>query len=127
MQGFQILDSEDQQRLMKRLHEGAELDENRWEPREVQCFINSNKDEGRRPKDLKAGNDATRAQMIKLYVLYEETCPRAGVIDFAELLLRAYELWRDHPELLAHYRPRFRHVLVDEFQDTNPSSTPGCA
>jgi DNA helicase-2/ATP-dependent DNA helicase PcrA len=118
-QGFQILDSDDQQRLVKRIIRANDLDESRWEPREVQWFINSNKDEGRRPKDLKAGNDPTRAQMIRLYGLYEEACARGGVVDFAELLLRAYELWRDHPELLAHYRQRFRHVLVDEFQDTN--------
>ncbi len=104
---------------MKRIIKANDLDESRWEPREVQWFINSNKDEGRRPKDLKAGNDPTRAQMIRLYGLYEEACARAGVVDFAELLLRAYELWRDRPELLAHYRQRFRHVLVDEFQDTN--------
>ncbi|MGH8180605.1 MAG: UvrD-helicase domain-containing protein, partial [Steroidobacteraceae bacterium] len=119
VKGFQILDSDEQQRLVKRIIRANDLDESRWEPREVQWFINSNKDEGRRPKDLKAGNDPTRAQMIRLYGLYEEACARAGVVDFAELLLRAYELWRDHPELLAHYRQRFRHVLVDEFQDTN--------
>jgi DNA helicase II / ATP-dependent DNA helicase PcrA len=118
-QSFQILDSDDQQRLIKRIIRANELDESRWEPREVQWFINSNKDEGRRPKDLKGGNDPTRAQMIRLYGLYEEACARAGVVDFAELLLRAYELWLDRPELLAHYRQRFRHVLVDEFQDTN--------
>jgi len=118
-QGFQILDADDQQRLVKRIIRANDLDESRWEPREVTWFINSNKDEGRRPKDLKAGNDPTRAQMVRLYGLYEEACARAGVVDFAELLLRAYELWRDHPELLAHYRQRFRHVLVDEFQDTN--------
>jgi ATP-dependent DNA helicase UvrD/PcrA len=118
-QGFQILDSDDQQRLVKRIIRANDLDESRWEPREVTWFINSNKDEGRRPKDLKGGNDPTRAQMIRLYGLYEEACARAGVVDFAELLLRAYELWRDRPDLLAHYRQRFRHVLVDEFQDTN--------
>ena len=118
-QGFQILDSDDQQRLIKRVIRANDLDESRWEPREVQWFINSNKDEGRRPKDLKGGNDPTRTQMIRLYGLYEEACARAGVVDFAELLLRAYELWRDQPQLLAHYRQRCRHVLVDEFQDTN--------
>ncbi len=104
---------------MKRIIRANDLDESRWEPRDVAWFINSSKDEGRRPQDLKGGNDPTRAQMIRLYGLYEEACARAGVVDFAELLLRAYELWRDHPELLAHYRQRFRHVLVDEFQDTN--------
>ncbi len=85
----------------------------------MQWFINSNKDEGRRPQHLKDGNDPTRSQLIKLYAAYEEACARAGVVDFAELLLRAFELWRDNPQLLEHYRRRFRHVLVDEFQDTN--------
>jgi DNA helicase-2/ATP-dependent DNA helicase PcrA len=118
-QGFQILDSEDQQRLIKKVLKAAELDESRWTPREVQWFINNHKDEGRRPLQLKDGNDPTRAQLIKLYAAYEEACARNGVVDFAELLLRAYELWRDNPQLLDHYRRRFRHVLVDEFQDTN--------
>ncbi len=119
VQGFQIMDSEDQQRLIKKLIRGAELDETRWIAREVQWFINSNKDEGQRPQHLKDGNDPPRSQLIKLYASYEEACARAGVVDFGELLLRAYELWRDHPALLEHYRRRFRHVLVDEFQDTN--------
>src|SRR6267154_4811609 len=118
-QGFQILDSEDQQRLIKKLIRAQNLDEARWVPREVQWFINSNKDEGLRPQQLKDGNDPTRHQLIKLYAEYEEACARAGVVDFAELLLRAFELWRDNAGLLAHYRQRFRHVLVDEFQDTN--------
>ncbi|HET9391397.1 MAG TPA: DNA helicase II [Steroidobacteraceae bacterium] len=119
VQGFQILDSEDQQRLIRKLIRTLELDETRWVPREVQWFINSNKDEGLRPASLKDGNDPTRRQLIRLYAEYEAACARAGVVDFAELLLRAFELWRDRPELLAHYRRRFRHVLVDEFQDTN--------
>jgi DNA helicase II / ATP-dependent DNA helicase PcrA len=119
VQTFQILDSEDQLRLIKKLLKAQELDENRWVPREVQYFINKHKDEGRRPQHLKSGHDATEAQMLKLYALYEENCARSGVIDFAELLLRAFELWRDSPALLQHYRTRFRHVLVDEFQDTN--------
>ena len=118
-QGFQILDSEDQQRLIKKLLKAAELDESRWVPREVQWFINHNKDEGRRPQHLKDEPDPSRAQLIKLYAAYEEACARNGVVDFAELLLRAFELWRDNPPLLDHYRRRFRHVLVDEFQDTN--------
>ncbi|HKZ74675.1 MAG TPA: UvrD-helicase domain-containing protein, partial [Steroidobacteraceae bacterium] len=118
-QGFQILDSEDQARLIKKMLKAQNLDETRWIPREIQYFINSNKDEGLRPKDLKDGNDPTRRQFIKLYADYEEACARAGVVDFAELLLRAYEMWRDQPEMLRHYRMRFRHVLIDEFQDTN--------
>ncbi|HTC51035.1 MAG TPA: DNA helicase II [Steroidobacteraceae bacterium] len=119
VQGFQILDSEDQLRLLKKLIKTQGLDESRWVPREVQGFINSNKDEGHRPKHLKDGNDPTRRQLIRLYADYEEACARAGVVDFAELLLRAFELWRDQPALLDHYRNRFRHVLIDEFQDTN--------
>ena len=119
VQGFQIIDSEDQQRLVKKLIRAADLDETRWIAREVQWFINGNKDEGRRPQHLKDGNDPTRMQLIRLYASYEQACARAGAVDFAELLLRAYELWRDNPELLAHYRRRFQHVLVDEFQDTN--------
>jgi DNA helicase II / ATP-dependent DNA helicase PcrA len=119
VQGFQILDSEDQQRLIKKLIKAQNLDESRWVPREVQAFINSHKDEGQRPKDLKDKDDPTRAQFIRLYADYEAACAKAGVVDFAELLLRAFELWRDNASVLAHYRQRFRHVLVDEFQDTN--------
>jgi len=119
VQGFQILDSEDQQRLIRKVLKAADLDETRWVPREVKWFINSNKDEGRRPQHLKDGNDPTRQQLIRIYAAYEEACARNGVVDFAELLLRAFELWRDNPALLAHYRQRFQHVLVDEFQDTN--------
>jgi DNA helicase-2/ATP-dependent DNA helicase PcrA len=118
-QTFQILDGDDQLRIIKKLIKSQGLDDTRWVPRDVQWFINSNKDEGQRPKHLKDGNDPTRRQLIKLYADYEESCQRSGVVDFAELLLRAFELWGNHPELLAHYRRRFRHVLVDEFQDTN--------
>ncbi len=119
VESFQIIDSEDQQRLIRKLIKAQQLDETRWVPREVQWFINSNKDEGRRSKHLKAGNDPIRAQMIRLYALYEDACARSGVVDFGELLLRAFEVWRDQPALLEHYRQRFRHILVDEFQDTN--------
>ncbi|MEY3974971.1 MAG: hypothetical protein RLZZ33_26 [Pseudomonadota bacterium] len=118
-QTFQILDGDDQLRLIKKILKAQNLDDTRWVPRDIQYFINQNKDEGMRPKMLKDGNDPTRRQLIQLYRDYEEACQRAGVVDFAELLLRAFELWRDQPELLAHYRRRFGHVLVDEFQDTN--------
>src|SRR5580704_6936079 len=118
-QTFQILDSEDQARLLRKVLKAMDLDETRWIPREIQWFINAQKDEGLRPKHLKDENDATRRQLIRIYQAYEEACQRAGVVDFAELLLRAYELWRDDASLLQHYRTRFRHVLVDEFQDTN--------
>jgi DNA helicase-2/ATP-dependent DNA helicase PcrA len=118
-QTFQILDGDDQLRLIKKILKAQNLDDTRWVPRDIQYFINQNKDEGMRPKSLKDGNDPTRRQFIKLYQDYEEACQRAGVVDFAELLLRAFELWRDQPELLGHYRRRFQHVLIDEFQDTN--------
>ena len=118
-QSFQILDGEDQLRLIKKIVKGMELDEARWVPREIQWFINHNKDEGHRPATLKDGNDPTRRQLIKLYTEYEAQCQRAGVVDFAELLLRAYELWLYNPSILKHYQHRFRHVLIDEFQDTN--------
>ncbi|MEA3107811.1 MAG: ATP-dependent helicase UvrD/PcrA [Gammaproteobacteria bacterium] len=118
-QAFQILDSEDQSRLLRKVLKAMDLDETRWVPREIQWFINAQKDEGFRAKHIKDNGDPTRRQLIKIYQAYEEACQRAGVVDFAELLLRAYELWRDNPALLEHYRTRFRHVLVDEFQDTN--------
>jgi DNA helicase-2/ATP-dependent DNA helicase PcrA len=118
-QSFQILDSEDQSRLLRKVLKALELDETRWVPREIQWFINAQKDEGLRARHLKDNGDPTRRQLIKIYQSYEDACQRAGVVDFAELLLRAYEVWRDNPSLLQHYQTRFRHVLVDEFQDTN--------
>jgi len=118
-QSFQILDSEDQARVLRKVLKALDLDETRWIPREILWFINAQKDEGHRPKHIKDDGDPTRRQLIKVYQAYEEACQRAGVVDFAELLLRAYELWRDNPALLQHYRTRFQHVLVDEFQDTN--------
>ena len=118
-QDFQILDAEDQVRTVRKVVKALDLDENRWVPREIAWFINAQKDEGLRPKNLKDNGDPTRREYIRLYQAYEDACARAGVVDFAELLLRAYEVWRDWPDLLAHYRKRFRHVLVDEFQDTN--------
>jgi len=118
-QAFQILDSEDQSRILRKVLKALDLDETRWVPREILWFINAQKDEGFRAKHIKDNGDPTRRQLIRIYQAYEEACQRAGVVDFAELLLRAYELWRDNPALLEHYRTRFRHVLVDEFQDTN--------
>ena len=118
-QSFQILDSEDQARVLRKVLKALDLDETRWIPREILWFINAQKDEGHRPQHIKDDGDPTRRQLIKIYQAYEDACQRAGVVDFAELLLRAYELWRDNPALLHHYRTRFQHVLVDEFQDTN--------
>ncbi|MEJ2127273.1 MAG: DNA helicase II [Woeseiaceae bacterium] len=118
-QNFQIIDSDDQLRLIKRLLKNLEIDDSRWVPRDVQYFINGQKDEGLRPQHLDDEGDPNRRQMISLYQSYEEICQRGGLVDFAELLLRAHELWRDNEELLDHYRRRFQHLLVDEFQDTN--------
>ena len=118
-QGFQILDSDDQQRLVKRVIRELNLDDAKWPPRQAQWFINQQKDEGRRPQHLDDGGDPFRKQMIRIYAGYEAARQRAGVVDFAELLLRAHELWRDRPDILANYQQRFGHILVDEFQDTN--------
>ncbi|MCC7410685.1 MAG: DNA helicase II [Gammaproteobacteria bacterium] len=118
-QNFQIIDSDDQLRLIKRVIRGLGLDESHWPAREAQWFINARKEQGLRTAHLEDHGDATVAQLINIYKAYEEACARSGLVDFAELLLRAHELWRDHAPLLEHYRQRFRHVLVDEFQDTN--------
>ncbi|MEX0431511.1 DNA helicase II [Spiribacter insolitus] len=117
-QGFQILDSEDQRRLVKRVMRDLEVDENRWPVRQLQGFINARKDAGERPEDLDTG-DPYSGQMARVYTAYEAACRTAGVVDFAELMLRTVEMLQNHLELLGHYRRRFRHVLVDEFQDTN--------
>ncbi len=118
-QAFQILDSDDQLRVVKRTIRALELDEAHWPPRQVQWFINGHKDEGRRPHHIDDQQDATTAQYIRIYTAYEVACNRAGAVDFAELLLRALETLRDNESLLKHYQKRFRCVLVDEFQDTN--------
>ncbi len=118
-QTFQILDSDDQYRMVRRLLKTLELDEARWPPKQVQWFINGRKDEGQRAAHIDDRGDPHLQQMLRVYRLYEETCRQAGVVDFAELLLRAHELLRDDAGLLAHYRGRFSHLLVDEFQDTN--------
>ncbi|MEY4762630.1 MAG: hypothetical protein RLZZ200_2486 [Pseudomonadota bacterium] len=117
--GFQILDGEDQLRVIKKLIKAEGLDDTRFVPRDVQYFINHRKDEGIRPHQMKAGYDPMQQMLHKLYTEYEESCRRNGVVDFAELLLRAFELLRDDKSLAGHYRARFTHVLVDEFQDTN--------
>ena len=118
-QGFQIIDSDDQQRLVRRLIREMNLDDSRWPPRQAQWFINTQKDEGLRADHLDDAGDPYQRQMIAIYRAYEAACRRAGSVDFAELLLRAHELWRERPDLLAHYRERFGAMLVDEFQDTN--------
>ncbi|MFQ5567982.1 MAG: UvrD-helicase domain-containing protein, partial [Paracoccaceae bacterium] len=112
-QNFQIIDADDQLRLIKRLLKNLELDDSRWVPLEIQRFINAQKDEGLRPRHLFDDGDPDRRQFISLYQSYQEVCDRSGLVDFAELLLRAHELWRNNPGLLAHYQRRFQHLLVD--------------
>ncbi len=118
-EGFQVLDSDDQLRLVKRVVQQLELDEARFPPRQIAWWINAQKDEGRRPQHIQQGADEWGDVMLRSYALYQERCDRAGLVDFAELLLRAHELLRDQPALLAHYRQRFGELLIDEFQDTN--------
>ncbi|MEE4383678.1 MAG: DNA helicase II [Pseudomonadales bacterium] len=118
-ENFQILDADDQQRLIKRVLRSLDLDEKRWPPRQAVWFVNGQKDEGRRARHVEPGGDLFTETMSRVYAAYEELCERGGMVDFAELLLRSHELWLSKPELLAHYQRRFRHLLVDEFQDTN--------
>ncbi|HXH04666.1 MAG TPA: DNA helicase II [Candidatus Competibacteraceae bacterium] len=118
-ESFQILDADDQQRLVKRVVKALDLDEKQWPPRQATWFINHHKDEGRRPQHIEHRDDPQLKQWLRIYQHYQEHCERAGLVDFGELLLRAHELMRDNPTLLRHYRERFQHVLVDEFQDTN--------
>ncbi|MGE4499699.1 MAG: DNA helicase II [Hydrogenovibrio sp.] len=118
-QAFQILDADDQKRVIKRLLKALELDEAQWPHKQVQAFINGEKEEGRRPHHIDAGHNPYVRKMVQIYQAYEEQCKRAGLVDFAELLLRAHELWLKNPQVLAHYQNRYRHILVDEFQDTN--------
>ncbi len=118
-EGFQILDSDDQLRCVRRVLRDLDLDENQWPAKQAQGYINARKDEGLRPQHVEDKGDFWLTQMIRIYRAYEETCARSGIVDFAELLLRAHELLREREDILAHYRHRFAHILVDEFQDTN--------
>ena len=119
-QNFQILDSDDQLRLVKRVCRELDLDESRWPAKQAMWYINGAKDEGLRSAhvDVPAG-DLFAQTMVQVYRAYEIACERAGLVDFAELLLRAHELWLKSPQVLQHYQGRFRQILVDEFQDTN--------
>lgn len=118
-QNFTILDSDDQYRLVKRLIKALNLDEKHWPPKQVQWYINGNKDEGLRAAQVETFNDPTQQKMRDIYKAYEDACQRSGLVDFAELLLRCYETIRDNESLKKHYQQRFRSILVDEFQDTN--------
>jgi len=115
---FQILDSQDQHAAVKRVLKALSVDEERFPARDAQYFINAAKEEGRRARDVEIGDEITR-RYAEIYAAYDEQCQREGVVDFAELLLRTFELLSRNEILREHYRSRFRHILVDEFQDTN--------
>jgi DNA helicase-2/ATP-dependent DNA helicase PcrA len=117
-QSFQILDSSDQLSAVKRVIKAMNLDEERFVPKQVSWFIAGSKDDGLRPRDVVVHDPQTR-KLVEIFQAYEDQCQREGVVDFAELMLRSYELLRDNDALREHYRRRFSHVLVDEFQDTN--------
>ena len=118
-ENFQILDSEDQYRTIRRTIRAMMLDESQYPPKEAQWYINAQKDKGLRPENINDEGDATTAQMIQIYKIYQQTCERSGAVDFAELLLRTYELFNEKEPIREYYQQRFNHILVDEFQDTN--------
>lgn len=118
-ENFQILDSDDQHRILRRLIKQEGMDENQWPARQAQWYINARKDEGQRPQSIEHMDHPMTATWVRIYELYQNYCERAGLVDFAELLLRAHELWLNDKSLLEHYRKRLSHLLVDEFQDTN--------
>lgn len=118
-QQFQIIDSDDQLSLLKRICKELQLDESRWPVRQFQGFINNCKDEGQRPDHIQTEGDFHLQTQVNVYRAYHQACERAGLVDFGEMLLRCHELWLNNPQLLAHYQGRFKHILVDEFQDTN--------
>lgn len=116
---FQILDSEDQYRTVRRIIRAMMLDESQYPPKEAQWYINAQKDKGLRPEKINDDGDLTTAQMIKIYKIYQQTCESSGAVDFGELLLRTYELLHKNKLVREIYQNRFKHILVDEFQDTN--------
>ena len=118
-QNFQIIDSDDQVRLIKRIMKAQDVDEKKWPARQAAWFINGQKDEGKRAHEVASGEDLFQITHKRIYQAYEEVCDQGGLVDFAELLLRSHELWLNDAQLLAHYQQRFSHLLVDEFQDTN--------
>ncbi len=118
-QDFQILDSEDQVRLLRRLIKAQNLDEKQWPAKQAAWFINGKKDDGLRPSHVDSQFDPIETTWLRIYTAYQDACDRAGLIDFTEILLRCYELLRDKDSIREHYQARFQHILVDEFQDTN--------
>ena len=119
IQDFQVLDSDDQLRLIKRINRELQIDDEKWPAKQCQWYINSQKDEGLRAANIDAFGDEYTKTMLEIYRAYEVACDRGGMIDFGEILLRSHELWLKNPQVLDHYQRRFQHVLVDEFQDTN--------
>ncbi|RZF86982.1 DNA helicase II [Pseudoalteromonas sp. CO325X] len=117
-ESFQILDSDDQQRMIRRLLKAMNIDEKKWPAKHLAWYISAKKDEGLRPGDIQA-HDVNEQLLLRVYSAYQEACDRAGLVDFAEILLRCYEVLQQNPTLLRHYQQRFAHILVDEFQDTN--------
>ncbi|HOF30596.1 MAG TPA: UvrD-helicase domain-containing protein, partial [Burkholderiaceae bacterium] len=117
-QAFQILDTQDQLSAIKRLMKQFNIDDERFPPKQIQYFISGNKEEGLRAQGVEARDEETRKK-VEIYQLYEDQCQREGVVDFGELMLRSYELLRDNDPIREHYQRRFRHILIDEFQDTN--------
>ncbi|HDL5699114.1 TPA: DNA helicase II [Mannheimia haemolytica] len=118
-QDFQIMDTEDQQRLLKRLLKLHNIDEKHFPPKHVAWYINAQKDKGKRAKDIDHHNDPNEKKLVEIYQIYQDACDRAGLLDFAELLIRAYELFKTKPTILQRYQQRFQQILIDEFQDTN--------
>ncbi|MGX3020524.1 DNA helicase II [Ursidibacter sp. B-7004-1] len=118
-QDFQIMDSEDQQRLIKRLLKLHNIDEKHFPPKQVAWFINAKKDQGLRAKDIERSDDVNTQKLVQIYQIYQDACDRAGLLDFAELLIRTYELFKQNKLILQRYQQRFRQILIDEFQDTN--------
>lgn len=118
-QSFQIIDSDDQLRLIRRISKEAGFDNERFPPKKTQLFINQKKDLGLRAQNIESYENSTTEAMLHIFKIYDENCQRSGMVDFADLLLKAHELLRDNPTLLEHYNQRFRWILVDEFQDTN--------
>ena len=119
IQDFQILDSDDQLRLIKRINRELQIDDERWPAKQCQWYINGQKDEGLRASNIDDFGDDYTKTMLRIYRAYEIACDRGGMIDFGEILLRSHELWLKNPQVLDHYQRRFQHILVDEFQDTN--------
>lgn len=117
-QAFQILDMQDQQAAIKRMLKAMNVDQDRFPAKEVMWFIAGAKEDGLRPRDIEAYDPDTQRK-VEFYHAYQEQCQREGVVDFGELMLRSYEILRDYPDIREHYQQRFRHILVDEFQDTN--------